>query len=139
MAEKYFIVLLADEGIPGHAFINFGRESDLQRSSITDGTFGMYPKEGIKIKIGEVPGELRDDFLRNSDHKLIVEVNKAEYDNCLGILNKWRSKNYELIKSDCLTFVIEIANAISSKIKVPTRIGFDNLPAEWLKKLIQTN
>lgn len=143
MAEKYFIALLADDGVPGHAFVNFGRESDAQMSSITDGTFGMYPITkilgGLSVVIGEVPGIIKDDFLTNKDHRLVVEVSALEYQKCLSILQKWRSKNYQLLKSDCLSFVVEIADAIAAKISVPSRIGFDNFPAEWLKKLIQNN
>ncbi len=91
MAEKYFITMLADVASfssPGHAFVNFGKESDAQMSSITDGTFGMYPDHWSKGIIGEVPGQIKDDFLRNSTYKKIVEVSEVEYDQCLAILKK---------------------------------------------------
>lgn len=143
MSNKYFITLLADDGFPGHAFVNFGKEDDDLMMSISDGTFGMYPKESINgvisLLIGEVPGEIRDDYLRNKDYRLIIEVEAEDYNNCWEILEKWRSKNYQLLKSDCLSFVVEIAEKLSTYINVIDRDGFDNLPAEYLKKTIKEN
>jgi len=143
MPSKYFVVLLADLGIPGHAFISLGREDEELQSSITDGTWGMYPKDSVSglesFFIGEVLGVIKDDYLRNKDYSLIIEVSEDEYNDAKAVLEKWRSKNYELLKSDCLSFVIEMANAISDKITIIPRTGFDNLPAEYLKELILEN
>jgi hypothetical protein len=143
MATKYFIVLLADSGVPGHAFVSFGIEDDILQSSITEGTWGMYPKSNTSgvasFLIGEVPGQIKDDYLRNKDYSLIIEVSGSEYNTCKAILTKWRNKNYQLVKSDCLSFVIEIANVIKNKITLIPRAGFDNLPAEYLKSLILAN
>lgn len=143
MASKFFVVLLADEGVPGHAFISLGREDDELQSSITDGTWGMYPQDNVSglesVIIGEVSGVIKDDYLRNKDYSLVIEVSKDEYENAKTVLKKWRSKSYELLKSDCLSFVIEIANVLKDKITVIPRTDFDNLPAEYLKKMILEN
>lgn len=143
MASKFFVVLLADKGIPGHAFVSLGRESDELESSVTDGTWGMYPQNSVSgiesVIIGEVPGVIKDDYFRNKDYSLVVEVSKGKYEVAKTVLEKWRSKDYELLKSDCLSFVIEIANVLKDEITVIPRTGFDNLPAEYLKKLILEN
>lgn len=141
--ENYFVVICGDKGFPGHAFISFGRESDTAGMSISDGAFGMYPKNsasGIKSAvIGEVPGGLRDDYLRNKDHSLVIKVTQSEYESCLIIRDSWRTKKYELLKNDCLSFVIEIANELTSYLEMPQRSGFDNLPAEFVSAIILKN
>lgn len=141
--DKYFVSFLADDGVPGHAFISIGRESEKEKSSITDGTWGMYPKKNNsnvkEILIGEVPGKLKDDFLREVDLTYSCEIKFDDYNKMKGIILKWKSKNYELAKNDCLTFLIEIANVINYKIKVPKREGYKNLPSNYLKKLIELN
>lgn len=139
--ERYFVSFLAQEGVPGHAFISIGRESPKENSSISDGTWGMYPAQAdIKdLIIGEVPGNLRDDYLRQKDHSFVSEVDKKEYKEIKKIISDWRNRGYQMKKSDCLTFVIEVANAISDKIKIPKRQGYQNLPARYLEKLIEIN
>lgn len=141
--DKYFVTFCADDGIPGHAFISIGRESPGSLSSISDGTWGLYPvnsSEGIASPvIGEVPGILKDDFLRNRDYTFVLEVNKSEYDKVKETINKWSSKNYKLVLNDCLSFLIEVVNLFPNKIKAPFRSGFENFPARYLKKLIDSN
>ena len=141
--DKYFVTFCADGGVPGHAFVSIGRESPTSMSSISDGTWGLYPAnsaEGIGSPvIGEVPGGLRDDFLRNRDYTYTIEVSNTEYDKVKETVNKWRNKNYQLGQNDCLSFLIEVVNIFSGKIKAPSRSGLDNFPARYLKKLIDMN
>lgn len=141
--DKYFVAFCADGGVPGHAFISIGRESSSSSSSINDGVWGLYPSsssQGAKsFVIGAVPGYLKDDFLRNVDYVLSVEVGKDDYDRVKSTINKWKNKNYELLENDCLSFVIEVANILSGKITIPQRQGFENFPAKYLKNLIDSN
>lgn len=141
--DKYFVAFCADGGVPGHAFISIGRESAISQSSVHDGTWGLYPATSSgaakSIVIGEVPGGLRDDFLRNKDYTYVIEVSKAEYDMVKSTISKWKNKNYELAETDCLSFVIEVATIFSARITIPPRTGFDNFPARYLKKLIEVN
>jgi len=141
--DKYFVSFCADGGVPGHAFISIGRESPSSSSSISDGTWGLYPVNSFdavkSIIIGEVPGQLRDDFLRNRDYTYTIEVTESEYNRVKSTISRWKSKNYELKESDCLSFVMEVANIFSGKINIPSRSGLENFPAKYLKKLIDAN
>lgn len=138
--RKYFVVFLAtSQGRVGHAFVSFGYEDDSRSQSVTDGTWGMYPeKDGDKKSvIGSVPGKIKDDYLVRSEVKMIEEVSKSQYESALRVLKKWRDKDYELLESDCVTFVMEVAQAIG--LNIPSRSGLDNFPAKYVGKLKQAN
>lgn len=142
--EKYFIAFLAtEEGPVGHAFVAFGRESEAQQMSISAGAWGLYPASstsGAKsLVLGTVPGKLVDDFKRNSDVSLVLQVSKEEYELAMSIKELYAASNsYELLKNDCLKFLIDIASCCSS-LNLPERSGFENLPMAYLKKLKQLN
>ncbi len=138
--NKYYLVFLAtSEGNVGHAFVSFGYEDMDQQMSVTDGSWGLYPKKDgdMKSVIGQVPGEIKDDFLNNAEVKLIKSVTKQQYEAALEVLKAWKNKDYELLKSDCVSFVIEVANTIG--LNIPERSGLDNFPWRYVEKLKDQN
>lgn len=139
---KYYIVFCAKDGIPGHAFVSFGKEDYNQQISITDGSWGLYPNSRLSgaasYIIGEVPGGIANDFLTKIDFRFIKEVDGSTYTSALAIKNDWLNKNDELLKSDCVSFVIEVANKIPG-LKLPQRSGLENLPVLYLQCLIEIN
>ena len=152
---KYYIVFCAKEGAVteltvGHAFISFCKEDDNKLASVTDGSWGLCPnsKKDLAEKgfLGEVPGHIANDFLTQIDNRLIVQVCKEQYDNALKIKNQWQAKGtYQLIYNDCVSFLIEVAKSINC-LNVPDRPAFDkiskvfdNIPAKYLKTLIDQN
>lgn len=142
--DKYFIVFCGNEGIPGHAFVVFGRESYSDQMSIVDGAWGLHPasgKEGGKsFIIGEVPGAIREEGIgKKCDFNVVREVSQSEYSNGLDIKKQWASKGkYELTKSDCVSFLIAVAQTVKS-LKIPTRAGLDNFPAKYVQSLSNNN
>jgi len=141
--DKKYVVFSAKASGVGHAFITLGREDPVQMMTVHDGSWGLYPQTsrlgGKSFLIGEVPGKMKDDFLTKRDYNYVLTVSGSEYAEVLEKLNIWRGKNYELLKSDCLSFLIDVANVFKSRIKVPERSGFDNHPAQYLQALIEEN
>ena len=139
-----YIAFCAKEGIPGHAFVVFGREDSIQQMTVFDGSWGFYPKSskkgGKSFIIGEVPGEIRDDFLTNNDVTFILVVSETEYNQALKIKEKWaKNASYSLAKNDCVTFLTEVANVVKDRITIPERAGFANFPAKFLAQLVEEN
>lgn len=141
--NKKFVAFCADSNGIGHAFISLGYEDSEKLMTVNDGAWGLYPKEslnGVKsLVIGQVPGKIVDDYLRDTDLILVITVNDEEYEKVISKLNLWSTKNYELLKSDCLSFLIDVANIFSYKLNIPRRTGLENHPAKFLEKLIENN
>lgn len=142
--SKYFLAFCAKEAgktsRAGHAFVVFGVEDAEAQMSRAE-AWGFYPKKGSKAKefvIGEVPGEIRDDFLTKVDHSFVVEVSMPLYNEALGIKNKWQAKDYELLENDCVSFLVEVVGIVDG-LKLPDRKGLAHLPAKYLQKLIDLN
>ncbi len=141
--NRHFLTFYGtNEGTVGHAFVSFVREDNNLQQTVVDGIWGLYPasrtKGGASYLIGEVPGEIKDDFLTRPDVGLTVEVTPQEYKNALDIKNKWSNANYRLTEKDCLSFVIEVATSLSHKISIPGRCLFD-FPSDYIIKLKELN
>ncbi|TXF82341.1 hypothetical protein FUA23_21820 [Neolewinella aurantiaca] len=141
--NRYFVAFCASNQNLGHAFISLGYESPERMMTVHDGTWGMYPKtkiEGvISVFFGSVPGEIRNDFLTNRNQSFHLVVSENEYKKSLEVLNKWKNKDYQLLKSDCLSFIIEVATIFEHQIEIPIRDNFLNLPSYYLSELIRIN
>ena len=88
----------------------------------------------ICFLIGEVSGQIRDDYSTQRDVGYTVEVSSSEYDNAIKIKNKWASANYELTVKDCISFVSEVAKSLENKVNLPQRSTFD-LPHSYIEEL----
>jgi hypothetical protein len=142
-SDRYLVAFCANEGIPGHAFVSYGYESEELKMTVHGGTWGLYPsvrEKGIaSFFIGEVPGELRDDMVTNSDHTFVIEVTQEEYKAVVRVKESWATQSYEISKTDCVSFLIEVASIFEDKINIPTRDKLENFPARYLIKLIDLN
>lgn len=138
-----YISFCAENGIIGHAFISLSQENPEKRMTEFHGAWGLYPKGEIQggksLFIGEVPGEIRSDLLTKQDKVLTRIVTKEQFSKAKIILGEWRKKNYELLKQDCLSFIIEIANILSNEINIPERVNFENHPSLYIERLIELN
>jgi len=141
--DRWFITFCGKEGVPGHAFVVIGREDPVQMATIHDGTWGLYPKtsaDGILSIIGEVPGEIRDDRLTQTDHILTKNVTESDYREALRIKDSWAARGrYELTERDCLSFAMEILELFRGRLTIPNRRGFNNFPARYMETLIRAN
>jgi hypothetical protein len=142
--EHYFIVFCGNEGVPGHAYVFFGRESSKQQASVADGAWGLYPTKKIQgvmsYVIGEVPGRIMDEGLsKHCDYKVIREVSKKEYENGLKVKKNWSDRGtYDLTKRDCVSFMIAVAQCVNG-LDLPERSGLDNFPSRYVKALFEIN
>jgi hypothetical protein len=139
--SSYYLVFCAREGIVGHAFVAWATEDEIKKQC-TQNAFGMYPKEGEKI-IGAVPGEIADEALKKDSltsitDRFYVRLNKTDFDKAFKVMERWKGVEYKLLKSDCVTFVDEVAREI--KLNVPNRNMFINaMPQDYIKALIKKN
>ena len=148
--DRYFITFYGRNDVtPGHAFVAFGREDASAGMSLSDGAWGLYPNsslDGFKSALpgdSEVPGKIEDEAKKamreNNLHGLMVEVSKSDYDKALDVVEKWKKHGkYELIKKDCVSFVMDVANQISG-FSVPDRDGLELLPRFYILKIIEEN
>lgn len=140
---RAFITFHAKSGVPGHAFVSFVREDGIPKKTALDGVWGMYPissfNGGKSFFVGEVPGEIRNDFLTRRDVGLTVKITPQEYAKALEIKNRWSNKNYELTESDCLSFVMEVATSLAHKLSLPDRSLLKNFPYNYVNELRNLN
>jgi len=142
----WYLVFMADGGsITGHAYVTWGMENpDKMRSE--QYCFGLYAKgnDTKQILFGRVDGEFRDGdcwSILNTTHRLIVKVDEMVYIEAKKVYDRWhlQEKNgalkYELRNKDCVTFLIEVANATG--LKTPAR-GFA-FPQDYIETLINVN
>lgn len=136
--NKHYINFIAGEGKLGHAFVLFFYESEEEQMTVYDGTWGFYPKDGKGIFHG--PGEIRDDYPRQSNaiHWLRLSISKEQYYKALAVKTTWENKEYTLTKSDCVSFITEVAQALGD-IDIPDRAYLENFPVSFLGKLIELN
>jgi len=156
-AQKYFVVLCSKQASLnsfGHAFVVIGK-GDAFTCDIDGGdgeAWGLYarnqsnkecePKGFNALKsffIGALPGCLFNDINTDISNYYEVKCSFEEYIVVQTIISEWRNKNYELTKSDCLSFLIDVASAFKDRIKLPDRNLFENLPSKYVQKLIDLN
>jgi hypothetical protein len=137
---------MADGGsITGHAYVTWGMENPDTMSS-EQHCFGLYAKgnDTKQIIFGRVDGEFRDSdcwSILNTTHRLIVEVDEMAYMEAKKVYDRWYLQEksgalkYELRNKDCVTFLIEVANAAG--LKTPAR-GF-TFPQDYIETLIKVN
>ena len=161
--NRYFVVFAARgstkeiKSLTGHAFIVWGIEdTKAQKSSYT--AYGMYPKDpakggdgnaaygavppGILGMVFGTPGEIKDESTMHSigsiTNDLIVEVNKTGYDQSFNqaMMSLANPPNFKILKSDCVTFMSEIALPLLGA-QVPPR-GLKNFtPQMYVADLIR--
>lgn len=142
---RYFIVIAArrpDLPSPsGHAFIVWGREdSSAQMSSQVK--FGFYPKEGVDMQTvlgSDVPGDIVAESLESTNYqrisgRLIVQVNKEDYENAQSRIAVWKTSDYNLYSKNCISFAKDVASTIGLR---GADIPVDQLPANFFTAMVQ--
>lgn len=141
--SKYFIVVAArrpDLPSPsGHAFIVWGKEDAAAKMS-SQSAFGFYPKHGLDsdVILGDnVPGDLVAESLESTNHqrisgRLIVQVDRADYEKALARIAPWKTDDYNLYAQNCISFAKDIAETIGLQ---GTDIQVDQLPANFFTAL----
>lgn len=150
--SKYFVVLCGrNNSVTGHAFIVWGKEDVAAQQSIIEGAFGLYSKNSgsssadgsaiFKAFFSKVPGEIADEFYKGSLTqdliRLIIQVDKADYDKSFAIKNTWEGRNdYQIIENDCITFATEVTKSLG--LTIPVRELTDR-PWKYVDKFLSSN
>lgn len=124
----------------GHAYVTWVVFDAANRQSRAESR-GMYPRSKADrfSLVRGLPGELRDDAInrgQKSDARYVVQVNRRAYEEALRVRTDWRSGTYALLRSDCVSFVADVARA--SGMKTPTRAG-NPTPKGYVDALIRAN
>ena len=134
--------IAADKFSPGHTYVVWGVENPEKKVSEVD-AYGFYMTGGTvpKAIIGTVPGalldEIGDDFrvggLSTSEHRMIMRVDKEQWDNTRKVLDTWKKKDsYKLGQDDCITFM----QAVGTALKIPMPVRGTDLPPTYLERVI---
>lgn len=131
---------MPEKSYAGHAFVIWSKE-DFLRKQTWQSAWGLYPTKGVGI-IGEVPGQLVDDFLKNSSvahatRFLIVRVDADQFAASEKLREEWQQRKFRLTQSDCVTFLQATARAIG--LTVPMRNAANAPPTTYLRSLINAN
>ena len=115
----------------GHAFVSFIREDPLLQQTVIDGCWGLYPNilnTGIEeLSIGNVKGQIKNDWNTQRTVGYTVEVSATEYFNAKTVKSIWESKStYMLITNDCVEFAEAIAQCVKC-LKLPSRVELGKL------------
>jgi hypothetical protein len=116
----FYIVLAAREsdglGV-GHAFVVWGIE-DPQALMSSAKAYGFYPDGVGKAVFGaDVPGSIVDEATKGPNQasltsRVIVRINKFEYDASQALIATWATQDYNLYNQNCVFFTRAVAEAV---------------------------
>lgn len=145
--KKYFISIhatnkLQNKNLTGHMFVEYYVTLNGIKQSV--GKFGFGPSSNYSIadwlqgKVVEGHFDYEEDQDIDGDSKYEKEVTQSLYNNALNIKKNWENSSlpYQAGKTDCITYAMEVAKAINTKI--PTR-GSTDFPIDLMKKYILLN
>jgi len=142
--SRYVIVICARGGLPfGHAFVIWGLEGATAKVS-SETEFGFYPAPGsnpIGMGLGaNVPGDVKAEALSRSinliNHRLIVTVDKAVFDDTNKLISKWQTGDYNLYARNCKNFAWDVAKKVGLAGAAPVAA---QLPLTYVAALIDAN
>lgn len=154
---EYFVAFVSREASngsrAGHAFVIIGKGTpmtcDVEHG---DGeAFGFYPSSesnpcqpgsqptGKDILLKPVPGCLIDDLYTPYSSWLTVKCSFEEYLMVFGVVEEWKKRPYRLGRQDCLSFLTEVANLFSDRLRIPDRMGLENFPNRFVLRMQELN
>lgn len=149
-SEEYYFGVFAEKwdasasAFVGHAFIGIGKGTPLTCDIDGNETeiWGFYPQkkiEGAKSYwFGPVDGKIASDIFTKIDRQFFIRIDFPDYLKVQLKVEEWKKKQYQLTRSDCISFLIDVCNTLHEKIIVPKREG-NELPDDYVKKLINQN
>lgn len=139
----YFIVFVARDYVPGHAFVIWGVRDRSGKKWMQSIAYGLYPKTQSKeVVFGEVPGHLKREALeslKSVNSGLAVAVSEQIYNYTLTNTEAIRSGNYpySISLQNCVHFTDLVARAIS--LNTPNLKGLEIHPQMYISKLMALN
>jgi len=144
----------------GHAWVVFGREnSQAQKSEVLG--YGFWPNKDLMNianinsdgktdfeiaktvlpgDMNSVPGILKDDLFQaskyNNVNQVVFSVDETEYNKAFKVISDYKmsGRNYKLIASDCVKFIIDVGNAIGLSMPDRTKKMF---PIDYITYFIE--
>lgn len=147
--RHYVSFYVSNDIAPGHAFISLLTKDITTGITLHKGAYGLYPRgyvdalRSVIPNVAGVPGAVINEAHNTAkDHGLIgftIEIDKEEYHRIMSVIEEWKSQRlYDLIKKDCLTFMMDVADEIPGLI-IPERRGLKILPKFYMMELISVN
>lgn len=124
----------------GHVWVGFIQKDD--EKVLSDIRLGFWPVEA-SIRTdedyfnGKAQGELRSDKDTNHEHMFTREVSATQFAKANEVVSKWKNMSsiYQVLKRDCVSFLIDVANA--AELSPPQR-QYWQPDIEELERLQQT-
>lgn len=134
--QAYFVAFCSEPGLVGHVFVAIGsydRERELCRHELAVGFWpsGDKEKHRLKAAFSAKPGILRDEGkrpggLQGASSRLTKWLTPEEYTILQIKMAAQAPKQYHLTGENCVSFVAEVARAVS--LRVPDQ---QKLLKEW--------
>ncbi|HEX2787611.1 MAG TPA: hypothetical protein VHP32_06865 [Ignavibacteria bacterium] len=146
--QEYYFGVFAEKwdasALVGHAFIGIGKGTPLTCDINGNETeiWGFYPKKKVdgakSYWFGPVDGNIASDVFTKIDRQFFIRIDFSDYLKIQLKVEEWKKKQYQLTRSDCISFLIDVCSTLPDRIKVPTRETTE-LPDDYVKKLIIQN
>ena len=141
-SEGYWIMFVARDNVPGHAFVVWGIRDRKNRSWKSLRGYGLYPRDAAKVAFGSVPGRIAREStrsLKGADNGLAVAVSKQMFEYSLTNTRAIGSypTQYNLLTENCVHFTDLVARAIS--LNTPTMSNFRRHPQGYIAALKNRN
>jgi hypothetical protein len=107
----------------------------------TQVTFGFYPKDGVDMQTvlgSDVPGDIVAESMESTNYqrisgRLIVQVNKEDYESAQARIAAWKTNDYNLYATNCISFAKDVASTIGL---LGTDIPVNQLPANFFTAMV---
>jgi hypothetical protein len=107
----------------------------------TQVTFGFYPKDGVDMQTllgSDVPGDIVAESMKSTNYqrisgRLIVQVNKEDYESAQARIATWKTNDYNLYARNCISFAKDVASTIGL---LGTDIPVNQLPANFFTAML---
>lgn len=139
----YWLLFVARDYMPGHAFIVWGKVNRKGKKWASLYGYGKYPTNSKKAAFGTVLGHIAREStasLKSANTGLAVAVSKQMYDYVLTNTEPIRTGSgvpYDLVDKSCVDFVELAARAIG--LNTPSTTGLSNHPQRFIEKLKSLN
>jgi hypothetical protein len=127
---------------PGHAYIVLGRDDDDKQLCAIE-AFGFQPaNEGDKGIVKAVPGDVVEPYVKDYKKplpgvcRLILKVDRSQYDAVDAVRRKWTDREYSLTGSNCIDFADDAAKAL--ELSRPRRSRTQR-PHSYIRRLAEEN
>ena len=146
-SEGLFIVFCAREspglnGFPGHAYV-IKAQDDPIKQVCSIAAFGFQPANpGDHGIVSSVPGAVVEPYVKDYDKplpgvcRLVLQVDRAQFDAVERIRNHWSERQYRLTGANCIDFADDTAKAL--ELTRPDRSVIQR-PHAYIRKLMEKN